>query len=69
MKRYASESIGGNAGKVWAALCENKEQNISALEKSTGLKKEDILLSIGWLFKEGKLDSKKVGRGVVFFLN
>ena len=66
--RYGSESIGDGAGKIWRALSENDGLNVSALEKATGLKKEDVLLSLGWLFSEDKIVSSKAGRGVKFSL-
>ncbi len=62
--RYEVENIGTNAGKIWNALEENREQSISALEKATKLKKEDLLLALGWLFKEGKLNCETVGKSI-----
>ncbi len=62
--RYATETIGTNAGIVWNALEKNKEQSLSALEKATKLKKEDLLLALGWLFKEGKVNCETVGKTI-----
>lgn len=62
--RYEVENIGTNAGKIWNALEKNREQSLSALEKSTKLKKEDLLLALGWLFKEGKLNCETVGKSI-----
>lgn len=68
--RYVQDTIGAGAGKIWEALNANKAegQNVSGLEKATGLKKDDILLALGWLFCEGKVISSKAGRGVKFYL-
>ncbi|OQY09850.1 MAG: hypothetical protein B6I28_02220 [Fusobacteriia bacterium 4572_132] len=66
--RYTEEIIGQSAGKVWNVLSEKGELNLAALIKETSLKKEDILLAIGWLTKENKMESFKKGRGVSFKL-
>lgn len=62
--RYAQESIGVNAGKIWESLADSPKQTISSLEKTTKLKKEDILLALGWLFKEGKINCESVGKAI-----
>lgn len=66
--RYSAAVIGANSGKIWEVLSNDGELNISGLEKTTSLKKEDILLALGWLYKEGKIGSKQVGKGVKFYL-
>lgn len=66
--RYSHGLIGKNAGTIWQVLSEDSGQSLSALEKKTKLKKEDILLALGWLFKEGKLSCEQVGRGTKFYL-
>ncbi|MGM0508529.1 MAG: winged helix-turn-helix domain-containing protein [Fusobacteriota bacterium] len=66
--RYNPETIGNNSGKIWEVLNGSEEANISELTRKTNLKKEDVLLAIGWLSSEGKLDATKKGRGVKFKL-
>ncbi|NLK62756.1 MAG: winged helix-turn-helix domain-containing protein [Fusobacteria bacterium] len=66
--RYDAEVIGQNAGIIWRNLSEKGELNITGLEKSAELKKEDILLALGWLYKEDKIASKQVGKGIKFYL-
>lgn len=66
--RYVQETIGSGAGKIWEALNVEAGQNLSSLESSTGLKKDDIILALGWLFCEGKIESVKEGRGFKFSL-
>ncbi len=53
--RYATETIGHNAGKIWQALTE-KEHTFKSLMEETSITKTDLLLAIGWLIKEDKLD-------------
>ncbi len=66
--RYTSERIGKNAGEIWESLSITSNQTLSSLEKTTGLKKEDLLLAIGWLMKEDKLVSEKFGKSIKFTL-
>lgn len=66
--RYSNELIGKNAEVIWQTLSNNSGQSLSMLEKNTKLKKEEILLALGWLFKEGKLFCKQVGKGMKFSL-
>jgi len=66
--RYNEEIIGQSAGKVWNALSEKGELSMANLIKECSLKKEDILLSIGWLTKENKVEAFKKGRGINFKL-
>ena len=66
--RYSFETIGENAGKVWNFLNENGVQSLKTIVDGTDLKKDDVLLVLGWLFREEKLGSEKKGRTVVFFL-
>lgn len=47
--------IGENAGKVWKCLNDNGETSFTKLTKLTELKKEELLLAIGWLSREGKI--------------
>jgi hypothetical protein len=66
--RYTCEEIGANAGKIWESLSSTPTQTLSSLEKTTGLKKEDLLLAIGWLMKEEKLFSERFGKSIKFSL-
>lgn len=38
------------------------------LEETTGLKKDELLLALGWLIKEEKVGTKKEGRSEVIYL-
>lgn len=62
--RYSDTSVGTNAGKIWSSLAEKPKQTISSLEKTTKLKKEDVLLALGWLFKEEKILCEMVGKAI-----
>ncbi len=56
--------IGEVAGKVWHFLEENEESSLARLKR--GLKDkvestEEVLMGIGWLAKEGKIEFKVKG--------
>ena len=48
--------IGENAGLVWNSL-QNGAQEIKAIKKATKLKNEDLYMALGWLAREGKLNT------------
>jgi hypothetical protein len=45
--------IGITAGEIWNILDANPTITLEELEKSIGKKRELILLSLGWLAREG----------------
>jgi len=62
--RYSTEKIGANAGKIWSSLSENSQQTLASLERTTELKRDEVLLALGWLFKEDKVAIDTVGNSV-----
>lgn len=62
--RYSTEKIGINAGKIWASLSDNASQTLASLERTTELKRDEVLLALGWLFKEDKVAIDTVGNSV-----
>ena len=62
--RYSTEKIGINAGKLWASLSTNANQTLASLERTTELKRDEVLLALGWLFKEDKVALETVGNSV-----
>lgn len=66
--KYSFEKTGEIAGKVWNYLNENGATGIKEIVNNTELKKNDILLALGWLFREEKIETEKKGRTIVFFL-
>ena len=62
--------IGEYAGKVWKALDEQGEQEMTHLKKSTALGEKEISAAIGWLAREDKVqavEGKKGRRKTVLF--
>lgn len=55
-------NIGVNAGKVWAALNENGKMTESKLKKDTELSSAELAAAIGWLAREGKVQTETAER-------
>ncbi len=52
--------IGADAGTVYNVLSKNGEQTIKALRRQTKLKDKELLLALGWLSREDKVEFKDV---------
>ena len=55
------ETIGANAGKIWAYLSENETATLSTMKKDLDLKGDSAGLALGWLAREGKIEFIKKG--------
>lgn len=58
------------AGAIWNALNENKEGlNQKALKKAAKIKADkDLFLGLGWLLREGKVETTETEDDVTFIL-
>lgn len=55
----SSENVGFKAGDVYNALAaENKGLTVSEIAKAAKITVEETYLGIGWLLKEGKINSE-----------
>ena len=51
-----AENVGFRAGDVYQALsAAGKALSVAEIAKASGKSEEEVLLGIGWLFKEGKM--------------
>ena len=50
------EKIGETAGKIWSALRDNEEVNISQLPKVLNEKPVIVYQALGWLAREDKIN-------------
>ncbi len=66
--KFGMERVGANSGVIWKALNEKGALSAKVLEESTGLKKDEICLALGWLIKEEKVGTRKEGRVEVLYL-
>ncbi len=56
-----AESVGFRAGDVYQALASaGKSMTVAEIAKAAKISKEETLLGIGWLFKEGKVVGENV---------
>ena len=53
------DNIGNIAGAIWHYLKENNEATVTKLTRELGETERTILMGIGWLAREGKLDFEK----------
>ena len=63
------EHIGSVAGAIWHYLEENDEATVTKLTRELGETERTILMGIGWLAREGKLDFEKRKQGTYITLN
>lgn len=55
--------IGTHAGSVWNTLNENGEMDLTKLKKEIKLGDTELFAAIGWLAREGKIQSKTAKKG------
>ena len=61
-----AENIGFKAGDVYQALAAaEKALNVKEIAKLAKISEEETLLGLGWLFKEGKLQSAEDNKVVL----
>ena len=48
--------IGVNAGIIWHLLSEKGALTISQLNELTGFERQELMLALGWLSRENKVD-------------
>jgi hypothetical protein len=64
----SAAQIGETAGLVWHALEKKGPQSLAKLSKQVDAPRENILLALGWLAREDKLEIDENSRGKVFSL-
>lgn len=55
--------IGTQAGAVWNMLHEKGRMDLTQLKKENKLSDKEIIAAIGWLAREGKVQSEEVKKG------
>lgn len=63
------DDIGKTAGDIWSFLEEHDEASIGKLTKELKTTERMVMLGIGWLAREGKLNIEKRQRATYFMLN
>ncbi len=67
-KIMLTEKAGANAGLIWNALDGKEGLTFKEIKKETKQKKDDFLLGLGWLLREGKIAAVEVEEDVVYSL-
>ena len=62
------ESIGSVAGAIWHYLENNNEATVTKLTREIGKNERTVLMGVGWLAREGKLDFEQRKQGTYITL-
>ena len=62
------ESIGSVAGGIWHYLENNNEATVTKLTREIGKNERTVLMGVGWLAREGKLDFEQRKQGTYITL-
>ena len=62
------ENIGSVAGAIWHYLEDNSEATVTKLTREIGENERTVLMGVGWLAREGKLDFEKRKQGTYITL-
>ena len=62
------ESIGSVAGAIWHYLKNNNEATVTKLTREIGVNERTVLMGVGWLAREGKLDFEQRKQGTYITL-
>jgi hypothetical protein len=57
-----SNNIGHNAGKVWQVLDIWEDIDVSSISQLARLDEKDVLVALGWLAREGKIETKMISK-------
>ena len=61
-----TDAIGEKAGKIWDVLCNQKEIDLATvgriLMQMGKMNEKDVFAALGWLAREGKLETKNILR-------
>ena len=62
------ENIGSVAGAIWHYLEINNEASVTKLTREIGENERTVLMGVGWLAREGKIDFEKRKQGTYITL-
>ena len=62
------ENIGSVAGAIWHYLEDNDEATVTKLTREIGENERTVLMGVGWLAREGKLDFEQRKQGTYITL-
>ena len=62
------DDIGSVAGAIWRYLENNNEASVTKLTREIDKNERTVLMGVGWLAREGKLDFEKRKQGTYITL-
>jgi predicted ArsR family transcriptional regulator len=62
------DQIGETAGVIWRLLSDNGPTSVTRLTKQADTPRDQVMLAIGWLAREGKIEVEEQARGRVISL-
>ena len=62
------DNIGNVAGAIWHYLEINNEASVTKLTREIGENQRTVLMGVGWLAREGKLNFEKRKQGIYITL-
>ena len=62
-------NIGHIAGVIWHYLEENNEATVTKITREIGETERSVLMGVGWLAREGKLNFNQRKQGTYITLN
>lgn len=62
------DNIGNVAGAIWRYLEINNEASVTKLTREIGENQRTVLMGVGWLAREGKLDFEQRKQGIYITL-
>ena len=62
------DNIGNVAGAIWRYLEINNEASVTKLTREVGENERTVLMGVGWLAREGKLNFEQRKQGIYITL-
>ena len=62
------DNIGHIAGAIWHYLEKNNEATVTKITREIGEPQRSVLMGVGWLAREGKLNFNEKGQGTYITL-
>ncbi len=62
------DNIGQVAGAIWHYLEENDEATVTKITREIGKPQRSVLMGVGWLAREGKLNFNEKGQATYITL-
>jgi hypothetical protein len=59
------DAVGDAAGKIWRFLEGHGPASVSAIEREVDASRLEVHMGLGWLAREGKLETVEEKRGVL----